>query len=160
MGISSLISLLVEHIKIPIIAAGGIMGAKDVMESLTLGGSAVQMGTAFLACTESGIHPAYKKLLLNIPRDNTTLTRAFLGKLARGIINKFIIRMQSHENIILDYPIQNALTSSMRMEAGKQDNTDFLSMWAGQASYLCKELPASQLIKKLNDEVMALLNMQ
>jgi hypothetical protein len=89
--------------------------------------------------------------------DNTTLTRAFSGKLARGIVNKFITRMQSHEKRILDYPIQNALTSAMRKESAKQNNTDFMSMWAGQAAYLCKALPAAQLIEELNNEVIALL---
>ena len=154
---SSLVSLLVEHIKIPVIAAGGIMNAKEILASLTLGAFAVQMGTAFLCCIESGIHPLYKKLLLNIPHDNTTLTRAFSGKLARGVINKFITRMQSHEKNILDYPIQNILTSTMRKEAGKQNNIDFMSMWAGQSASLCKELSAAQLIEELNSEVIALL---
>ena len=96
-------------------------------------------------------------LLLNAEQDNTTLTRAFSGKLARGIINKFITRMQSHENNILDYPIQNALTSAMRKESAKQNNVDFMSMWAGQAAYLCKALPVAQLIEELNREVIALL---
>lgn len=156
-SLSSLISLLIENTKIPIIAAGGIMNAKGIAASLTLGASAVQMGTAFLCCTESGIHPLYKKLLLNAAQDNTTLTRAFSGKLARGVKNKFIIRMQSHEKNILDYPIQNILTSSMRKESAKQNNTEFMSMWTGQAAYLCKALPAAQLIEELNSEVIALL---
>jgi nitronate monooxygenase len=160
MSISSLIPLLIENIKIPVIAAGGIMTAKDIIKLLTLGASAVQMGTAFLCCLESGIHPLYKKLLLNISHDNTDhtiLTRAFSGKLARGIVNKFITRMQVHEKNILDYPMQNALTSAMRKEAAKQNNTDFMSMWAGQAAQFCKALPAAQLIGELNNEVITLL---
>ncbi|EKD72660.1 MAG: hypothetical protein ACD_45C00618G0004 [uncultured bacterium] len=156
-SISSLVPLLIEHIKIPVIAAGGIMNAEKIVELLTLGASAVQMGTAFLCCTESGIHPRYKELLLNISHDNTILTRAFSGKLARGIVNKFITRMQSHEKNILDYPIQNALTSAMRKEAAKQNNADFMSMWAGQAAQFCKALPAAQLIEELNSEVTTLL---
>ena len=65
--------------------------------------------------------------------------------------------MQSHRNNILDYPIQNALTSTMRKEAAKQNNIEFMSMWAGQAAYLCKALPATHLIEELNSEVIALL---
>ncbi len=156
--ISSLISQLVEHSKIPVIAAGGIMNATEIVASLRLDAAAVQMGTAFLCCTESGIHPIYKKLLLNISQDNTILTRAFSGKLARGIINQFITRMKPHEKNILDYPIQNALTSAMRKEAGKQDNIDFMSMWAGQAAYLCKARSAMHFIEELNREVIALLS--
>lgn len=155
---SSLVRLLFGHTRVPIIASGGIMDATLIVESLTLGAAAVQMGTAFLCCPESGIHPLYKKLLSNSTRDETTLTRAFSGKLARGINNKFIKRMQSHEKEIIDYPIQNALTSTMRKEAAKQNNTDFMSMWAGQAAYCCKALPAAQLIHELNDDVLALLS--
>lgn len=134
------------------------MDAKGIFSSLALGASAVQLGTAFLYSTESGIHPLYKKLLLNTTRDNTILTRAFSGKLARGINNKFITRMQAHKNDILDYPIQNKLTSTMRKEAAKQNNIDFMSLWAGQAAYLCKSLPAAKLMQELNDQVAKLLN--
>ena len=150
-NIRSFIPLLAEHIKIPIIAAGGIMDAKGILTSVTSGAAAVQMGTAFLCCTESGIHPLYKKFLLSSTQDNTTLTRAFSGKLARGINNKFITRMQAHEKEILDYPIQNKLTSGMRKEAGKQNNIDFMSMWAGQSAHLCREISAEELIEELNN---------
>jgi len=152
-NLSSLITSLIKHINTPIIAAGGIMTAKDIVNALSLEASAVQMGTAFLCCTESGIHPLYKKLLLNLSQDETILTRAFSGKFARGIKNKFITRMQLHEHDILDYPIQNALTSAMRKEAQKQNNTDFMSMWAGQSAYLCKEISAAKLIEDFDTEV-------
>jgi len=157
MNLSSLISALVNGVNIPIIAAGGIVDAKGIIGALTLGASAVQMGTAFLCCPESGIHPLYKKLLLSLSHDNTTLTRAFSGKLARGIKNKFITRMESYKNNILDYPIQNALTNTMRKEAIKQNNTDFMSMWAGQSAYLCKELFAEKLIEQLDNDTIMLL---
>lgn len=152
-NLASLISSSIKHINAPIIAAGGIMNAKDIVNALSLGASAVQMGTAFLCCTESGIHPQYKKILLNLSQDETILTRAFSGKFARGIENKFITRMQLHEHDILDYPIQNALTSAMRKEAAKQNNTDFMSLWAGQSAYLCKEISAAKLIEDFDNEV-------
>jgi len=155
--VESLTSMLVNHTHVPIVSAGGIMDAKKILTLLKLGADGVQMGTAFLACTESGIHPDYKKLLLKTAYDNTTLTRAFSGKLARGLTNEFIIRMKAFENFILDYPIQNKLTSMMRKEAGKQNNIDFMSMWAGQAHYLCKEISAGRLVQDLNLEVTKLL---
>lgn len=156
-SVSSLVPLLVQDIRVPIIAAGGLMDAKGTIAALTAGASAVQMGTAFLCCTESGIHPLYKKLLLNTTQDNTTLTRGFSGKLARGIINPFITRMQPHEDDILDYPIQNALTTAMRKEANRQGNVDFMSMWAGQSAHLCRNVPAIQFIQELNDEIIKFL---
>lgn len=155
-GISLLVPSVVKHITIPVIAAGGIMDAKGIYESIKSGASAVQMGTAFLCCNESGIHPLYKELLLNTTNDNTTLTRAFSGKLARGLINKFVLRMQTHDDI-LNYPIQNALTSSMRKAARKNNLTDFMSMWAGQGAHLCKSVPAAQLVHELDDEISLII---
>lgn len=157
---SSLIQSFVSSINIPVIAAGGIMNAAGITTSLMLGASGVQMGTAFLCCDESGIHPLYKKTLLNSSQDDTMLTRAFSGKLARGINNEFMLRMQWHENDILDYPIQNTLTKPMRKEAEKQNNPDFMSLFAGQAAFLCQAMPATKLIQELNQDVITLLNSQ
>lgn len=154
----ALTALLTEHINLPVIASGGIMEAKGIVTALTQGAQAVQMGSAFLCCKESGIHPLYKKILLTSSSDTTTLTRVFSGRYARGITNTFIQRMQAHANDVLDYPIQNALTSTMRKEAAQQNNTDFMSLWAGQSAFLCKELSAAELVKELNNDVIALLN--
>lgn len=151
-GTAALIPLLVKQLKTPILASGGIMDGRGIAASLQAGASGVQMGTAFLCCTESGIHPLYKKALLNAQNIHTTLTRAFSGKLARGLVNQFIIRMREHETDLLAYPIQNSLTSAMRKEAAKQNRIDFMSLWAGQAVSLCKACPAAQLIKELNEE--------
>lgn len=152
--LQSLLTSLTSNVRTPIIAAGGIMTAEDVKNSLTLGAEGVQLGTAFLCCNESGIHPLYKQILLSTTSDITTLTRAFSGKLARGINNKFISRMQSHENDILDYPIQNALTSAMRKESAKQNCADFMSLWAGQSARLCQSMSAAELINTLHDEMV------
>lgn len=154
--INELTKLFTAEMNTPIIAAGGIMNAKNIFDQLTLGASAVQMGTAFLCCNESGIHPDYKKILLSQTQDETVLTRAFSGKLARGIKNKFTVRMQPHEHDLLDYPIQNALTKGMRKEAEKQNDTEFMSLWAGQFAYLCETLSAEQLVQQLDHEIACL----
>jgi len=148
-GLLSLIPQCVAHIKIPVIAAGGIMDGRGIIASTTLGAAAVQMGTAFLSCHESGIHDQYKKILLAQQQDNTTLTCAFSGKLARGIRNKFIARMKAKQENILDYPIQNALTETMRLKAKETDSTEFMSLWAGQAAALCRNISAAELIHQL-----------
>lgn len=152
-GVKQLVKELVDAINIPIIAAGGIMDAKGIMEALQAGCAAVQMGTAFLSCKECGIHAKYKEALLNAKQDNTTLTRVFSGKMARGIKNKFIERMNTYQDSILDYPIQNALTRSMRKEADKQGNSDFMSLWAGQSLYLCKDCSVAELMKELTAQL-------
>lgn len=157
-NILSLVSTMVQAVNTPVIAAGGIMDAQKIYVMMKSGACAVQMGTAFLTTNESNIHPLYKQLLLSAKQDNTVLTRAFSGKLARGIANKFIMRMQAHEDTILDYPIQNALTSPMRREAAQQNLSDFLSLWAGQGVQFCKVLSVDQLIQELNNGVLALMN--
>ena len=114
------------------------------------------MGTAFLTCHESGISPAYKQVLLSQKQDITILTRSFSGKLARGIRNKFIDHLNpSH---ILDYPIQNALTSAMRKVAITQNNTHFMSLWSGQSAPLCRNMSARELVSALVAEVEKYFN--
>lgn len=146
-GLMALLPQLVDHVNIPVIAAGGIMDARGMIAAHALGASGVQMGTAFLTCTESGIHPKYKEKLLKLEDDETILTRAFSGKMARGIKNQFITAMQPYDQEILDYPIQNALTSVMRKMAAQQDNIDFMSLWSGQAAYLCRAVSAADLLQ-------------
>jgi nitronate monooxygenase len=152
----SLTKSLIYNSKLPILAAGGIMNAQGVVGALAAGAAGVQMGTAFIASPESGANPAFKELLALTEFDDTTLTTAFSGKLARGVKNKFILRMQQHEQDILSYPIQNALTSPMRKAAGSQNNTDFMSLWAGQHAYLTSGKPAGELIQELNQQMSSL----
>ncbi|ARG96554.1 NAD(P)H-dependent flavin oxidoreductase [Legionella micdadei] len=148
-GLLSLLPQITKYVKIPVIAAGGIMEKKAISAAYLLGASGVQMGTAFLTCTESEIHPMYKQALLETKKDNTILTTAFSGRLARGIRNKFIERMSAHAKDILPFPVQNAMTRAMRIEAGKKNCTDFMSMWAGQSAHLCKEISVAELIREL-----------
>ncbi len=152
-GLMSLIPQMIENIKIPVIAAGGIMTSKSILASLLLGASAVQLGTAFLTCKESKIHPKYKEALLATPADNTVLTKAFSGRLARGIKNKFIEIFSEHPDKILPFPIQNAVTRPMRNEAAKQNCPDFMSLWAGQSAFLCKETSVAELMQELIHEL-------
>src|SRR3989338_1367910 len=145
--LSALISQIKNKINIPIIAAGGMMNRKNIAAMLAIGASSVQMGTAFLSCHESGAHPKYKEILLLQTIDKTILTRAFSGKLARGIENKFTTRMECKKENILDYPIQNALTHSMRKMAKEKNNPDFMSLWAGQFAYLSKRMSVGELMR-------------
>lgn len=155
-GLFCLVPQLVDQIKIPIIAAGGIMDGRGIIAAFDLGAEGVQMGTAFLSCFETGIPDIYKHTLLTQQQDNTVLTRAFSGKLARGIHNQFIERMDKKKTNILDYPIQNALTTTMRKKAKEKNNIDFMSMWAGQSAPLCRSMPAGELISALVLEAEAL----
>lgn len=157
-GNFALIPQIVDHVKIPVIAAGAIMDERAIVAALIFGASAVQMGTAFLTCPEAGTHTKYKKLLLSTTQDNTALTRAFSGKLARGIKNKFMAKMELYQNQILDYPIQNALTRQTREIAAQKGLTDYMSLFAGQAAYLSRGIAADKLIRLLDSKVKGLLS--
>ncbi|MDF1760487.1 MAG: nitronate monooxygenase [Coxiellaceae bacterium] len=150
--LNTLLHQLAEAIDIPIIASGGIMDGQTIAQCLQAGASAAQLGSAFLCCDESGIPAAYKQLLLNQTKDNTVLTRAFSGKLARGVSNQFTQCMQTKTDTILDYPIQNKLTSTMRKIAKQQSNTEYMSLWAGQSVHKASALSAQALFTKLINE--------
>lgn len=144
-----LVELFAGFIKIPVVAAGGIMDATGIEKMLSLGAHGVQMGTAFLTCHESDIHSSFKKLLLESKQDKTTLTRAFSGKLARGLNNDFITRMKPYEETILQYPLQNSLTRPMRKRAEQLNRTEFMSMWAGRNAHSCKDVSATEIIQEI-----------
>jgi nitronate monooxygenase len=156
-GLMALIPQIVDHVRVPVIAAGGIMDARAIVASLVLGASGVQMGTAFLTCTESGAHPKYKETLLASTDESTVITQAFSGKPARGIKNDFIVDMDAYAGEIPAYPIQNALTRDIRQAAAKQYRTEWMSLWAGQASAMCKTRTASELMKEIVEDIHRIL---
>jgi nitronate monooxygenase len=131
----------------PVIASGGIMDAADVRLMLTNGAFAVQMGTAFLTCTESGASDSWKAALLNAKTDTTVITRAFSGRHARGLRNTFIDK--AAEDTILPFPVQNTLTRAMRAAAAKQGNPGYQSLWAGQGVARCRVMGARELLESL-----------
>ncbi|MFC0271063.1 NAD(P)H-dependent flavin oxidoreductase [Metabacillus herbersteinensis] len=157
-GTFSLVPQVVDHVNVPVVAAGGIMDARGIVASLALGAQGVQMGTQFLTCKESGIHPAYKDALLQSNEESTVITKSFSGRPARGIKNKFISEFENLGIEPLPFPSQNTLTTDIRKAAAKQNNPDYMSLWAGQATRLQKgNISAKQLICELMDEVKQML---
>ncbi len=145
--------LVAEAVEIPVIAAGGIMTGVDIQEALSLGARAVQMGTAFLVTDESGIHPAYKQKLLSGSGLTTRLTRSFSGRYARGIENRFMKQMESVETQVPAYPVQNALTGSIRAAAATSGDTELMSLWAGAEVGRARALSVAQLMQTLVAEM-------
>lgn len=152
-GLMALVPQVVDHVHIPVIAAGGIMDGRGLAASLVLGAQGVQMGTAFLTCLESGAHDSYKEAVLNSDEDQTVITTTFSGKPARGIRNRFITEMEKHTAPLPAYPIQNTLTKNIRKEAAKQNRPEFMSLWSGQNPRLSKKQSADELISAIVDEV-------
>ena len=128
------------------------MDGRGIAAALALGAQGVQMGTAFLTCHEAGIPNAYKEAILNAHEDQTRLTRAFSGRPARGIVNRFMVEMDSRPECILPFPLQNALTRPLRSAAATQGRAEFLSLWAGQAVRLARRQSAADLVARLVEE--------
>jgi nitronate monooxygenase len=117
----------------------------------------VQMGTAFLTCEEAGIPDPYKAAILAANEDDTCMTRAFSGRPARGIRNRFMSEYENAPAAILPFPLQNTLTRPLRAEAAKLGRAEFLSLWAGQGLRLARRQSAGELVRTLIAEARAAL---
>lgn len=150
-GTIALVPQIVDAVRIPVIASGGIMDGRGIVAALALGASAVQMGTAFLTCDECGANAVYKQAVLEAAEDSTSLTRAFSGRWARGIRNRFMEETESSK--ALSYPWQNTLTSPMRAAAAKKDDREYISLFAGQGARLARKVPVAALMAALEREI-------
>ena len=141
-GLLSLLQLV--DVDVPMIAAGGIATPQAVQAVIALGAAAAQVGTAFLRAPEAGTTPAHTdRLATNGP---TGLTRAFSGRRARGIVNRF---MDEHPDAPNAYPEIHYATSQLRAEARKQGDSDGFNLWAGQAYALTQARPAAEITRYL-----------
>ncbi|KTC76943.1 NAD(P)H-dependent flavin oxidoreductase [Legionella brunensis] len=157
-GTFALTRMMTHKLQIPVIASGGIMDGRGIAAALTLGASAVQLGTAFLLCDEAGTSAAYREVLSKTQVNQTQLTRAFSGRLARGIKNRFMIEMEKHASSILPFPAQNAFTRDIRKKATELGRPEFLSLWAGQGVRLIRQMKAEELMHTLYEETSAALS--
>lgn len=153
-GTMALVPQIIDSVSLPVVASGGIMDGRGIAAALALGAAAVQMGTAFLTCDEAGISDAYKAAILAAGEDQTRLTRAFSGRFARGIVNRFMEEVEPSGDI-LPFPLQNSLTRPLRREASRQGRAEFLSLWAGQGLRLARRQPVRALMERLINELAA-----
>jgi nitronate monooxygenase len=156
-GTLSLVPQVVDSVKAPVIAAGGIADGRGIAAALTLGAAAAQIGTAFLACEESNAAPLHRARLFSADARRTTLTRAFTGRLARGIENEFAAGLRERRSSFAPYPVQAWLTARLRDAALAAGRTDLISLWSGQSAPLLKERRAVPLFERLVRETDALL---
>ncbi len=153
LGAEALLAAVLQAVKIPVISAGNIMTGSDIRERLALGAAAVQMGTAFLVTYESGIPQAYKDRLLGVEGNTTRLTRAITGRYARGVENRFMRQMELVEAEVPAYPVQNALTGSIRAEAARRGDPELMSLWAGTGVARSRAMPVKKLMETLIAEI-------
>jgi len=153
--ILDLVAGAVRAVAVPVIASGGLMDGHDIGAALRRGASAVQLGTAFLPCPESGAAPVHKRAILAAAQDTTVITRAFSGRPARGLHNAFVAALEGKEEAILPFPLQNALTRPMRTAAATRGDAGFVSLWAGRGVARARRVPAGELVERLVSEANA-----
>ncbi len=157
-GTFVLLQLIKEKIRIPVIAAGGIANGKGIAAALALGADAVQIGTAFLATNESNVLPIHRKMLFSDAAKYTTLSRAFTGRLGRGITSRIAKDLVNKEIGFLPFPLQTTFMSSLRKAALDQEKWDMVLFWGGQISPILKHTRAKELMNSLIEETNTYFN--
>ena len=158
-GTISLVPRIVDLVKLPVIAAGGIADARGIVAALALGASGVQMGTVFLTCEESGASRLHREALLGAEAGHTSLTRGFTGRLARGIHNQLLEAVNQNGAEILPYPLQRALVRNLATAAEAAGRSDLLPLWAGQSAPLSHCTDVTELLESLVENVSEVLSM-
>lgn len=149
MGTFVLTQLVADRVKAPVISAGGIADGRGVLAALALGAQAAQIGTAFLACEESGTTADHRRMLFSEASQHTVLTRTFTGRLARGVHNRWTEEITPRVADLPPFPVQSWFLSRLRPAAVKAGRTDLVSLWGGQISPNLRHRTASELMDAL-----------
>jgi nitronate monooxygenase len=148
-GTIALVPQVVDAVRLPVIAAGGIGDGRGIAAALSLGAQAVQIGTAFLACDESAASTPHRDSLHSEATRRTALTRGFTGRLARGIENRFMRELRTCPADFAPYPAQAWIIAQLKQAAIARGRTDLLVLWCGQAAPLIQHRKASELLSSL-----------
>lgn len=148
-----LLSQLLAQTRLPVVAAGGIMNGQGIRAALDLGAAAVQMGTAFIPCSESSASPAYRAQLASDRARHTRLTSALSGRPARGMVNDFIRNIENTTGATpAAYPRAYDALKQLSAAATRSGSAEYNAHWAGQGAPLARPLPAEALMALLLDE--------
>jgi nitronate monooxygenase len=155
-GTFSLVPQVADSVSVPVVAAGGIADARGIVAAFALGAEGVQIGTAFLACEESGASVHHRNALLSWNGRRTGLTKGFTGRLARGIHNQLLEELNRPGVETLPYPLQRILVKNLTVVAEKAAKPELLQLWAGQSVNLVRQSDAKTLLQTLISEVSAI----
>jgi nitronate monooxygenase len=149
MGMSSLVPQIARKVKVPVIAAGGIADSCGVQSALILGASAVQIGTAYLLCSEAKTSRLHRSAIKSSKSEHTALTNIFSGRPARGIVNRAMKELGNINSLAPVFPYASIEMTQLRGYTEKLDSDDFSPLWCGQNASLCKEISARELTQLL-----------
>jgi nitronate monooxygenase len=152
LGLFALLPQVVSAVEIPVIAAGGIVDGRTIAAAFMLGASAVQMGTAFLRCSEASVHPKHRYALAQARDSATRVTNLFSGKPARSLVNSYMDTFRDAEGLTAPFPSQIALFAPLAQSASEDEIGDLLPLWSGQSAALTREMPAADLLATLVNE--------
>ena len=156
-GTLALVPQVVDAVKVPVIAAGGIGDARGIVAAFALGASAVQMGTAYLFCPEAKVSPVHRQALRNAKENQTAITNVFTGRPARGIVNRIVREVGPLSALAPEFPLAAGAVTPLRSKSEAAGSEDFVPLWSGQAARLGRELPAGELTRRLAAEALAKL---
>ena len=149
-----LVGLLAENVRIPVIAAGGIMDGADIARTIRAGACAVQLGTAFVLCPESSANGGYRAALQSARKGGTQITAAISGRPARGLINRMHLEVAASTAPALpDYPVAYDAGKALHAAASAKESEVFAAHWAGTGVHQARAMPASSLVKLLVSEM-------
>lgn len=154
MGTFALTQLVADRVRAPVVSAGGIVDGRGVRAVLALGAQGAQIGTAFLACEESAATAEHREILFSAQAEGTMLTRAFTGRLARGVRNRWTEEMADRTGEFPPFPIQGWFMSKLRPAAVKAGRTDLVSLWSGQGAPNLRHRTAPSLMNALLKEIV------
>ena len=148
-GTFALVPQIVDAVKVPVIAAGGIADARGIVAAFALGASAVQIGTAYMLTPEAKVTPAHREALRSAADDGTRITNLFTGRPARGFVNRVMRDLGAINSAAPSFPLAAGALLPLKGKAEAAGSTDFTNLWSGQAASLGKEMTSGELTRYL-----------
>jgi nitronate monooxygenase len=157
-GTFALVPQVVDAVKVPVIAAGGIADARGIVAAFALGASAVQIGTAYMLSPEARLSEPHRQALRNVTDDVTVITNLFTGRPARGIVNRLMRDLGAISPATPSFPLAAGALLPLKAKAEAAGSGDFTNLWSGQAGRLAREMPAGEITRRLAAEALAKLS--
>jgi nitronate monooxygenase len=157
-GTMALVPQIVDAVKVPVIASGGIADARGVAAAFTLGAAAAQIGTAYLLCPEAKTSAVHRAALKSAKDNASVLTNVFTGRPARGIVNRIIREVGPMSDVAPEFPLATSAIAPLRAKAEAAGSDDFSPLWTGQAGALALEMPAGELTRQFGADALARLS--